>query len=62
MVHPEVKNWIKYAKFEEKHHYINNARRIFERAVEYYGEDNIEEKLLIAFAKFEEGQHEVFKQ
>lgn len=58
-VHPEVKNWIKYARFEEKHSYIHSARRIYERAIEYYGEDNMDDKLLIAFAKFEEGQHEV---
>ncbi|XP_069117368.1 crooked neck-like protein 1 [Argopecten irradians] len=58
IVHPEVKNWIKYAKFEEKHQYVNSARRIYERGVEYFGEDNMEEKLLIAFAKFEEAQKE----
>uniref|UniRef100_A0A0B7A869 Crooked neck-like protein 1 n=1 Tax=Arion vulgaris TaxID=1028688 RepID=A0A0B7A869_9EUPU len=58
LVHPEVKNWIKYAKFEEKHAYINSARSIYERAVEFFGEDNISETLLIAFAKFEEGQRE----
>ena len=59
IIHPEVKNWIKYARFEEKHAYINSARRIFERGVEYFGEDNMDEKLLTAFAKFEEGQKEV---
>lgn len=59
LIHPEVKNWIKYAKFEEKHGYINSARRIYERAVEFYGEDNMDEKLLISFAKFEESQKEV---
>jgi crooked neck len=59
IVHPEVKNWIKYAKFEEKNSYINSARSIYERAVEYFGEDNMDEKLIISFAKFEEGQKEV---
>ena len=59
IVHPEIKNWIKYAKFEEKHGYVKSARRIFERGVEYFGEENMDEKLLIAFAKFEEGQREV---
>ncbi|KAL3874234.1 hypothetical protein ACJMK2_037277 [Sinanodonta woodiana] len=58
IVHPEVRNWIKYAKFEEKNSYINSARTIFERAIEYFGEDNLDEKLYIAFAKFEEGQKE----
>ena len=59
LVHPEVKNWIKYAKFEEKHSYIGSSRRVYERAVEFFGEDNMDEKMLIAFAKFEEGQKEV---
>ena len=59
IVHPEVKNWIKYAKFEEKNSYINSGRRIYDRAVEFFGDDNMDEKLLLAFAKFEEGQKEV---
>lgn len=54
-----MKNWIKYARFEEKHGYINSARRVYERAVEFFGEDNMDEKLIIAFARFEEGQREV---
>ncbi|KAL8568300.1 Crooked neck-like protein 1 [Nucella lapillus] len=58
LVHPEVKNWIKYAKFEEKNGYINSARTIYERAVEFFGEENINEKMLLGFAKFEEAQKE----
>lgn len=58
LVHPEVKNWIKYAKFEEKNGYINSARRVYERSIEFFGEENMNETLLIAFAKFEEGQKE----
>ncbi|KAL5009397.1 hypothetical protein ScPMuIL_014978 [Solemya velum] len=53
-----VKNWIKYAKFEEKNSYINSSRGIYERAVEFFGEDNMDEHLLISFARFEEGQKE----
>ena len=59
VVHPEVKNWIKYAKFEEKNGYINSARAIYERGIEFFGEDNISEQLLAAFARFEESQREV---
>ena len=59
ITHPEVKNWIKYAKFEQKNGYINSARRIYERAVEFYGEENMNEQILLAFAKFEESQKEV---
>ena len=58
IIHPKVKNWIKYAKFEEKHYYISSARKIYERGVEFFGEKNIDEKLLISFAEFEEAQRE----
>lgn len=57
-VHPEVKNWIKYAKFEERNGYIIGSRQVYERAVEFYGDDLMDEKLFIAFSKFEEGQKE----
>uniref|UniRef100_A0A8C2FFE1 Crooked neck pre-mRNA splicing factor 1 n=1 Tax=Cyprinus carpio TaxID=7962 RepID=A0A8C2FFE1_CYPCA len=58
MVHPEVKNWIKYANFEEKHGYIALARKVFERAVEFFGEEHISENLYVAFSRFEEKQKE----
>jgi len=57
-VHPDVKNWTKYAKFEERNGYIIGARQVYERAVEFYGDELMNEKLFIAFAKFEEGQKE----
>ena len=41
------KNWIKYCRFEESHGYINSCRRVFERAVEFYGDDHLEEALFI---------------
>lgn len=59
MVHPEVKNWIKYARFEERHGYIAHGRKVYERAVEFFGEEHVEENLFVAFAKFEETQKEV---
>lgn len=58
-MHPDVKNWIKYARFEEKHSYFAHARKVFERAVEFFGEDHMDEHLYVAFAKFEENQKEV---
>uniref|UniRef100_F6WF39 Crooked neck pre-mRNA splicing factor 1 n=1 Tax=Monodelphis domestica TaxID=13616 RepID=F6WF39_MONDO len=39
LVHPDVKNWIKYARFEEKHGYFAHARKVYERAVEFFGDD-----------------------
>ena len=59
LVHPEVKNWIKYARFEEKHGYIAHSRKVYERSVDFFGEDYVNEHLFVAFAKFEEAQKEV---
>ncbi|NXW73601.1 CRNL1 protein, partial [Hirundo rustica] len=58
LVHPDVKNWIKYARFEEKHSYFAHARKVYERAVEFFGEEHMDEHLYVAFAKFEETQKE----
>lgn len=57
-VHSDIKNWIKYARFEEQHGFISGGRKVYERAVEFFGEEMMDEKLYIAFAKFEEGQKE----
>ncbi|VBB25931.1 unnamed protein product [Acanthocheilonema viteae] len=54
----DVKQWLRYAKFEERFGYIGNARAVYERAMEYFGEENLSETLLIAFAQFEERQKE----
>lgn len=59
LVHPDVKNWIKYARFEEKHGYFAHARKVYERAVEFFGDEHMDEHLYVAFAKFEENQKEV---
>jgi len=58
LVHPEVKNWIRYAKFEEVHGFISNARDVYTRCAEFFGDEDMDERLYIAFAKFEEGQKE----
>ncbi|KAF7255447.1 hypothetical protein EG68_07388 [Paragonimus skrjabini miyazakii] len=58
LVHPEPKNWVKYAKFEERNGFVNSCRQIFERAVEFFGTDNPQARLLIDFARFEERQKE----
>uniref|UniRef100_A0A8C5FH56 Crooked neck pre-mRNA splicing factor 1 n=1 Tax=Gadus morhua TaxID=8049 RepID=A0A8C5FH56_GADMO len=52
-------NWIKYARFEDKHGYIAHGRRVFERAVEFFGEEHVDERLFVAFARFEEMQKEM---
>lgn len=57
-VHPDVKNWIRYARFEEQNGNLGNARNVFERAADFFGEEAMDEKLYVAFAKFEEGCQE----
>ncbi len=46
-------------RFEENHGFVNGARSVFERAVEFFGDDHMDEDLYVAFAKFEERQKEV---
>ncbi|XP_065844556.1 crooked neck-like protein 1 isoform X2 [Oscarella lobularis] len=58
LVHPEIKNWIRYANFEEKHNFIGGARNVYERACDFFGDENMDERLYVAFAKFEERQKE----
>ncbi|PNF41875.1 hypothetical protein B7P43_G15716 [Cryptotermes secundus] len=57
-VHPDIRNWIRFARFEEQHGFISGTRGVFERAVEFFGDELMDEKLFLAFAKFEEGQRE----
>lgn len=57
--HLDVKNWSRFARFEEQNGFINGARKVFERAVAFYGEDQIFEEIYISFARFEERQKEV---
>ena len=56
--HPEIKNWVKFARFEQRHGFINSARAIYERAIEFFGDEYMDENLFIAFAQFEESQKE----
>ncbi|XP_043472964.1 protein crooked neck [Leptopilina heterotoma] len=58
MVHPDVKHWIKYARFEENHGFLNGSRKVYERAFVFFGDESLDDKLVIAFARFEEGQRE----
>ena len=37
------------------------SREVFERAVEFYGEENMDEKLFVSFARFEEACKEVLR-
>lgn len=58
-IHPDPKNWIKWAEFEEREGKTEKAREIFARAIEVMGEELMEQRLFISFAKFETRQKEV---
>jgi len=53
VVHPEPKNWIKWAKFEEENGSNELVRDVFGTAVETLGDEFMDEKLFMAYAKFE---------
>lgn len=52
-VHPEPKNWIKWARFEEENGTSDLVREVYGMAVETLGDDFMDEKLFMAYAKFE---------
>lgn len=53
IVHPEPRNWIKWAKFEEENGTSDLVREVFGGAIEALGDDFMDEKIFIAYAKFE---------
>ncbi|KAF2002918.1 TPR-like protein [Amniculicola lignicola CBS 123094] len=52
-VHPEPKNWIKWAKFEEESGTSDLVRNVYETAIEELDTDFADEKVFMAYAKFE---------
>jgi crooked neck len=53
VVHPEPKNWIKWAKFEEENGTSDLVRDVYGTAVTTLGDEFMDEKLFMAYAKFE---------
>ncbi|RYP64290.1 hypothetical protein DL771_008849 [Monosporascus sp. 5C6A] len=53
IVHPEPRNWLKWAKFEEEYGTSDLVRHVFGAAVESLGDEFVDEKLFIAYARFE---------
>ncbi|KAI1456905.1 cell cycle control protein [Annulohypoxylon moriforme] len=53
IVHPEPRNWIKWAKFEEEYGTSDLVREVFGSAVEALGDEFVDERLFIAYARFE---------
>ncbi|KAK3069252.1 NineTeen Complex (NTC) component [Teratosphaeriaceae sp. CCFEE 6253] len=53
IVHPEARNWIKWARFEEENGTSDLVREVFGMSIETLGEEFMDEKLFIAYARFE---------
>ncbi|KAI1415676.1 cell cycle control protein [Hypoxylon sp. FL1857] len=53
IVHPEPRNWIKWAKFEEEYGTSDLVREVYGAAVEALGDEFVDERLFIAYARFE---------
>lgn len=53
VVHPEPRNWIRWARFEEECGTSDYVREVFGLAVEALGDQFMDEKLFMAYAKFE---------
>jgi crooked neck len=53
VVHPEPRNWIKWTKFEQEYGTSDMVREVFGNAVEALGDDFVDEKLFIEYARFE---------
>ncbi|MCJ1312970.1 NineTeen Complex (NTC) component [Agyrium rufum] len=53
VVHPEPRNWIKWARFEEENGTSDLVREVFGLAIETLGDAFMDEKLFIAYAKYE---------
>ncbi|EEB05887.2 complexed with Cdc5 protein Cwf4 [Schizosaccharomyces japonicus yFS275] len=58
VVHPEPMNWLRWVRFEEDCGNLTNVRNVFSAALDALGLEFIDEKLLVAFAKFETRQKE----
>ena len=53
IVHPEARNWLKWARFEEENGTSDLVREVFGMAIETLGDEFMDEKLFIAYARFE---------
>lgn len=60
--HPEPKQWIKWAKYEEDRDDLDNTRRVFHMALDFFGEEEAAleraQSIFTAFAKMETRQGE----
>lgn len=53
IVHPKPQNWIKWARFEEENGTSDLVREVFGMAIEMLGDHFMDERLFIAYARYE---------
>lgn len=53
IVHPFPRTWIKWAKFEEDFGTSDLVREVFQTAIESLGDEYVDEKLFMSYARFE---------
>ena len=53
VVHPEPRTWIRWAKFEEEFGTSDLVRDVFQTAIESLGDDFVDERLFISYARYE---------
>ena len=53
IVHPFPRTWIKWAKFEEEFGTSDLVREVFQTAVESLGDEYVDERLFVSYARFE---------
>ena len=53
VVHPEARNWIKWARFEEENGTSSLVREVFGTAIETLWNNFADEKLFLAYARYE---------
>ncbi|KAK3651238.1 NineTeen Complex (NTC) component [Elasticomyces elasticus] len=53
IVHPEARNWIKWARYEEENGTSDLVRDVFGMSIETLGDEFMDEKIFIAYARFE---------
>jgi len=58
VVHPEPRTWLKWTKFEQEFGDADNVREVFTLAIDTLGEEFMDEKIFIAYARFESSQKE----
>ncbi|PVU97981.1 hypothetical protein BB559_001817 [Furculomyces boomerangus] len=58
-VHPEPKNWLKWANLVDSHGNTDKVREIYGMALDRLGKEYLDQHLFIAFAKFETKHKEI---